>query len=180
MTIPIPVLTWSSLLVCRSRCRKKSSREHFLTRMRSVVPSARWAEGDRPLGLRGHAQLIQAALMARNFPLMTVQPSLPSEREQIIWNTIYAVANVSIVLSNVITVTNSQLSFVILDSEILYKALRCYNVRKLQKKIKKQSKAVLPLCYYPYTFTLFFWIHSGFSFQANIKCEHLKFTFKTA
>lgn len=33
--------TWSSLLVCRSRCLRKSKREHFRTRMRSVVPSAR-------------------------------------------------------------------------------------------------------------------------------------------
>lgn len=71
--------TWSSLLVCRRRCLKKSRREHFLTRMRSVVPSARWAEGDRPLGLRGHAQLMLAALMAMNFPRITLQPPLPSE-----------------------------------------------------------------------------------------------------
>ena len=71
--------TWSSLLVCRSRCLKKSRREHFLTRMRSVVPSARWAEGDRPLGLRGHAQLMLAALMAMNFPRITLQPPLPSD-----------------------------------------------------------------------------------------------------
>lgn len=73
--------TWSSLLMCRRRCLKKSRREHFLTRMRSVVPSARWAEGDRPFGLRGHAQLILAALMAINFPRITLQPLLPSEIE---------------------------------------------------------------------------------------------------
>lgn len=73
--------TWSSLLVCRRRCLRKSSREHFLTRMRSVVPSARWAEGDRPLGLRGHAQLILAALMAMNFPRIWLQTLLPSETE---------------------------------------------------------------------------------------------------
>lgn len=73
--------TWSSLLVCRKRCLKKSRREHFLTRMRSVVPSARWAEGDRPFGLRGHAQLILAALMAINFPRITLQPRLPSEKD---------------------------------------------------------------------------------------------------
>lgn len=67
--------TWSSLLVCRRRCRRKWKREHFRTRMRSVLPSARWAEGERPLGLRGHAQLMQAALMARNFPWITLQLS---------------------------------------------------------------------------------------------------------
>lgn len=33
--------TWSSLLVCRRRCLRKWKREHFRTRMRSVVPSAR-------------------------------------------------------------------------------------------------------------------------------------------
>lgn len=74
--------TWSSLFVCRRRCLKKSKREHFLTRIRSAVPSARWAEGDRPLGLRGHAQLIFAALMAINFPWITLQPLLPSETEE--------------------------------------------------------------------------------------------------
>lgn len=72
--------TWSSLLVWRSRWRRKSRREHFLTRMRSVVPSARWAAGDRPLGLRGHAQLILAAFIARNFP-RTVRHS-PSHSAQ--------------------------------------------------------------------------------------------------
>lgn len=36
-----PGQTWSSLLVCRRRCLRKSKREHFRTRMRSVVPSAR-------------------------------------------------------------------------------------------------------------------------------------------
>lgn len=34
-------VTWSSLLVCLRRCLRKSNREHFRTRMRSVVPSAR-------------------------------------------------------------------------------------------------------------------------------------------
>ncbi len=74
--------TWSSLLVWRSRWLRKSSREHFLTRMRSVVPSAKCADGDRPLGLRGHAQLMLAALMAKNFPLMTVHVSWHSEIQQ--------------------------------------------------------------------------------------------------
>lgn len=67
--------TWSSLLVCRRRCLRKSKREHFRTRMRSVVPSARWAAGERPLGLRGQAQLILAALMARNFPRIVLHSS---------------------------------------------------------------------------------------------------------
>lgn len=76
-------LTWSSLLVCRSRCRRKSKREHLRTRMRSVVPSARWAAGDRPLGLRGHAQLMLAALMARNLPrIVRHSPSLSAETER--------------------------------------------------------------------------------------------------
>lgn len=70
-----PWCTWSFLLVCRRRCRRKWKREHLRTRMRSVFPSARWAEGERPLGLRGHAQLMQAALMARNFPWITLQLS---------------------------------------------------------------------------------------------------------
>lgn len=74
--------TWSPLLVCRRRCLKKSRREHFLTRMRSVVPSARWAEGDRPFGLRGHAQLILAALMAINFPRITLQRLLLSSETE--------------------------------------------------------------------------------------------------
>lgn len=73
--------TWSSLLVCRRRCVRKSRREHFLTRMRSVVPSARWAEGDRPFGLRGHAQLILAAFIAMNFPRIVLQP--PTETEEL-------------------------------------------------------------------------------------------------
>lgn len=75
--------TWSSLLVCRRRCLKKSRREHFLTRMRSVLPSARWAEGERPLGLRGHAQLIQAALMPMNLPWITLQPWPSSARREL-------------------------------------------------------------------------------------------------
>lgn len=75
--------TWSSLLVCRRRCLKKSRREHFLTRMRSALPSARWAEGERPLGLRGHAQLIQAALIAMNFPWITFQPWPSSGRQEL-------------------------------------------------------------------------------------------------
>lgn len=78
----IPHSTWSSLFMCRRRCLKKSRREHFLTRIRSVVPSARWAEGDRPFGLRGHAQLMLAELMAMNLPWITFQSLLPSETQQ--------------------------------------------------------------------------------------------------
>lgn len=74
--------TWSSLLVCRSRCLRKSKREHLRTRMRSVVPSARWAAGERPLGLRGQAQLMLAALMARNFPLIVLHSLLLSTKEK--------------------------------------------------------------------------------------------------
>lgn len=74
-------ITWSSLLVCRRRCLRKSKREHFRTRIRSVVPSARWAAGERPLGLRGQAQLILAAFMARNFPRIVLHsPSLSETR----------------------------------------------------------------------------------------------------
>lgn len=79
---PSSVVTWSYLLVWRSRWRRKLNREHLRTRIRSVVPSARWAAGDRPLGLRGQAQLILAALMARNFPLTTPHPTSYSGIEQ--------------------------------------------------------------------------------------------------
>ncbi|TNN44488.1 hypothetical protein EYF80_045310 [Liparis tanakae] len=48
--------------------------------MRSVVPSARCAAGLRPLGLRGQAQLMLAALMAKNFPLMVLHSPSLSER----------------------------------------------------------------------------------------------------
>lgn len=70
--------TWSSLLVCRRRCLRKLKREHFRTRMRSVVPSARWAAGERPLGLRGQAQLMLAAFIARNFPRIVLHSPLLS------------------------------------------------------------------------------------------------------
>lgn len=45
--------------------------------MRSMVPSAKWAAGERPLGLRGQAQLMLAAFIARNFPRIVLHsPSL--------------------------------------------------------------------------------------------------------
>ena len=69
------VVTWSSLLVCRSRWRRKERREALRTRMRSVVPSPRWAAGDRPWGLRGHAQLMLTALIARKRPRTLRQAS---------------------------------------------------------------------------------------------------------
>ena len=77
----VVLVTWSSLLVCLSRCRRKARREALRTRMRSVVPSARWAAGDRPWGLRGHAQLMLTALMARNFPRTLRQASPGSGSE---------------------------------------------------------------------------------------------------
>lgn len=77
--------TWSSLQVCRRRCLKKSKREHFRTRMRSVVPSARWAAGERPSGLRGQAQLIPAAFIARNFPRIVLHSPSLSEDRKTLW-----------------------------------------------------------------------------------------------
>lgn len=64
--------------MCRRRCLRKLKREHFRTRMRSVVPSARWAAGERPLGLRGQAQLMLAAFIARNFPRIVLHSPLLS------------------------------------------------------------------------------------------------------
>lgn len=74
--------TWSSWFVCLTRYRRKSNLEHLRTRMRSAEPSAKWAAGERPFGLRGQAQLIFTALMARNFPLITFHSSSSSETHQ--------------------------------------------------------------------------------------------------
>lgn len=70
------LLTWSSLLVWQRRCLKKPRWEHFWTGLRSVMRSAKWAEGGRPLGLRRHPQLIAAALMAINLDYARTLPSI--------------------------------------------------------------------------------------------------------
>lgn len=75
-------LTWSCWLVCLTRNLRKLNREHFRMRMRSVDPSPRWAAGERPLGLRGQAQDMLVALMARNFPQTTFHSSTSSAAEQ--------------------------------------------------------------------------------------------------
>lgn len=51
-------------------------------RMRSEDPSPKWAAGERPLGLRGHAQDMFVALMARNFPQTTFHSSTSSEAQR--------------------------------------------------------------------------------------------------
>ena len=72
-------LTGSPWLVCLTRKRRKLNREHFRMRMRSEEPSPRWAAGERPWGLRGQAQDMLAALMARNCPQRTFHSSTSSE-----------------------------------------------------------------------------------------------------
>lgn len=74
-------LTWSSWLVCRMRNLRKLNLEHFRIRMRSEDPSPRWAYGDRPPGLRGQAQDMLVALMARNFPHATCHSSTSSAED---------------------------------------------------------------------------------------------------
>lgn len=75
-------LTWSCWLVCRTRNLRKLNLEHFRMRMRSEDPSPKWAAGERPLGLRGHAQDMFVALMARNFPQTTFHSSTSSEAQR--------------------------------------------------------------------------------------------------
>lgn len=75
-------LTWSYWFVCLTRNLRKLNREHFRMRMRSEDPSPRWAAGDRPWGLRGQAQDMLVALMARNFPQTTFHSSTSSEAER--------------------------------------------------------------------------------------------------
>jgi hypothetical protein len=74
-------LTWSSWFVCRMRNLRKLNLEHFRIRMRSEDPSPRWANGDRPPGLRGQAQDMLVALMARNFPHVTCHSSISSAED---------------------------------------------------------------------------------------------------
>lgn len=70
--------TWSRWLVCLMRNLRKLNREHFRMRMRSKDPSPKWAAGERPPGLRAHAQHMFMALMARNFPQTTFHSSSSS------------------------------------------------------------------------------------------------------
>lgn len=72
-------LTWSPWLVCLTRNLRKLNREHFRMRMRSEDPSPRWAAGESPWGLRGQAQDMLVALMARNCPQTTFHSSTSSE-----------------------------------------------------------------------------------------------------
>lgn len=71
-------LTWSDWLVSLMRNLRKLSREHLRMRIRSEEPSPRWAAGDRPRGLRGQAQDMLVALMARNLPQTTFHSSMSS------------------------------------------------------------------------------------------------------
>lgn len=77
-----PPLTWSYWLVCLTRNLRKLNREHFRIRMRSEDPSPKWAAGERPRGLRGQAQDMFVALMARNFPQTTFHSSTSSDAER--------------------------------------------------------------------------------------------------
>lgn len=77
-----PPLTWSHWLVCLTRNLRKLKREHFRIRMRSEDPSPKWAAGERPWGLRGQAQDMLVALMARNFPQTTFHSSTSSKAKR--------------------------------------------------------------------------------------------------
>ena len=65
--------TWSCVLVCLWRNLRKLSGWVSHTRMRSPVPSARWAEGERPSGLLGHELDIHVRDTHLNLPSTLTQ-----------------------------------------------------------------------------------------------------------